>query len=189
MDGRGARHDLFVIGVLQLRLARAGVRGRRAQRRRHSQRLAAATGRRLGPRHQPDYLGGLFGHDLGWTITALETERAMVLDHWGAFVLQPLEDNRTRFIIRSTVSDSSIPVWASVLEFLTFELPHFIMERRMMLTIKALAEPHRRIEASARWGGRDVRSCSRLHRPYSVVRGARDRRFEWPRLLPQQRGR
>jgi hypothetical protein len=99
---------------------------------------------------QPAYLGGLFGQDLGWTITALEPERAMVLEHWGAFVLQPLEDNRTRFIIRSTVSDPSITVWASALEFLTFELPHFIMERRMMLTIKTLAEHHGNIEALAR---------------------------------------
>jgi hypothetical protein len=98
---------------------------------------------------QPDYLGGLFGTDLGWTITALEPERVMVLDRWGAFVLQPAEGGRTRFIIRSAIASPDIPVWTSALGFLTLELPHFIMERRMMLTIKGLAEGHERIAGNA----------------------------------------
>jgi hypothetical protein len=89
---------------------------------------------------QPNYLGGVFGEDLGWRIVALEPPRAMVLDHWGAFVLRPIEKGHTRFIIRSTISHERISTWASALNMLTFELPHFIMERRMMLTIKALAE-------------------------------------------------
>ena len=94
---------------------------------------------------QPGYLGGLFGDDLGWTITALEPERAMVLERWGAFVLQPGADGRTRFIIRSAAGHPDLPVWTSALAFLTFELPHFVMERQMMLTIKALAERDDRI--------------------------------------------
>jgi len=99
---------------------------------------------------QPTYLGGLFGREVGWTITALQENRALVLDQWGAFVLVPTPDGGTRFIIRSTFSDSRFPVWAAALEFMTFELPHFIMERRMMLSIKALAERHDEREASAR---------------------------------------
>jgi hypothetical protein len=89
---------------------------------------------------QPGYLGGLFGNDLGWRVTAVEPNRAMVLEHWGAFVLLPTEDGRTRFIIRSTTSNPAIPAWAAAVDLLAFQLPHFIMERRMMLTIKERAE-------------------------------------------------
>jgi hypothetical protein len=89
---------------------------------------------------QPEYLRGMFGRDLGWRVVSIEPGHAMVLENWGAFVLLPTDDGRTRFVIRSTISNPEIPVWASALEFMTFELPHFIMERRMMLTIKSLAE-------------------------------------------------
>ena len=60
--------------------------------------------------------------------------------NWGAFVLVPTADGRTRFIVRSTITNPRIPVWAAVLNMGAFELPHFIMERRMMLTIKDLSE-------------------------------------------------
>jgi hypothetical protein len=46
----------------------------------------------------------------------------------------------TRFIIRTPIGHERTPVWAAVLDMATFQLPHFIMERRMMLRIKALAE-------------------------------------------------
>lgn len=101
------------------------------------------------PATQPNYLGGLFGPRPGWTVTALGAPRAIVLDQWGAFVLLPTEDGGTRFIIRSTFSEPGFPVWAAGLRFLAFELPHFVMERRMMLTIKTLAEQHHSLRASA----------------------------------------
>jgi hypothetical protein len=88
---------------------------------------------------QPGYLG-VFDEPLGWRVTRADPGRALVLENWGAFVLLPIDNHRTRFIIRSTISDRSIPVWASPLNMVTFQLPHFIMQRRMMLTIKALAE-------------------------------------------------
>ena len=89
---------------------------------------------------QPGYLGGVLGDNLGWTVTALEPGRALVLRNWGGFVLHPTEDGRTRFIIRTTVGDPGIRPWMAALDMMAFELPHFIMERRMMLQIKALAE-------------------------------------------------
>jgi hypothetical protein len=73
-----------------------------------------------------------------------------VLENWGAFVLLPVGDEQTRFIVRSTMSNRRIPVWASALNLVAFQLPHFIMERRMMLTIKALAEERRALHAAAR---------------------------------------
>jgi hypothetical protein len=89
---------------------------------------------------QPDYLGGLFGPNVGWRVSELQEGRAIVLEHWGAFVLEPASGGRTRFLIRSTVGGTHAPAWGAGLTLVLFELPHFIMERRMMLTIKACAE-------------------------------------------------
>ena len=89
---------------------------------------------------QRTYLGGMLGDELESTVSAVTPERVLVLEKWGTFVLQPIADERTRFIIRSTMSDRNRSVWASAANLLGFQLPHFIMQRRMMLTIKALAE-------------------------------------------------
>jgi mono/diheme cytochrome c family protein len=110
--------------------------------------------RRVGdvvPATQEGYLGGIFGNRPGWRVAQVEPRRALVLDGWGAFVLMPSDPGRTRFIIRSRAGGPGIPVWAAGLQFMAFELPHFIMERRMMLTIKALAEGR---EQRAAAGGR-----------------------------------
>ena len=109
--------------------------------------------RRVGdfvPAAQPHYLGGLFGREVGWTVTQLEPGRTMVLDPWGAFVLEPAGRDRTRFIIRSSVGGPETPAWGAGLTFALFELPHFIMERKMMLTIKARAERHAALARVAR---------------------------------------
>jgi uncharacterized protein YndB with AHSA1/START domain len=98
---------------------------------------------------QARYLGGIFGDRPGWTVSEVVPNRAMVLDYWGAFVLEPTPDGATRFIIRTTVGDERIPAWAAPLDMIAFELPHFIMERRMMLRIKSLAE------RNAARGGKD----------------------------------
>lgn len=89
---------------------------------------------------QPGYMGGLFGEHPGWTVNAVTPERTLILDQWGTFALEPAADQRTRFIIRSTMSNRQIPVWASALNLFAFQMPHYIMQRRMMLTIKELAE-------------------------------------------------
>jgi hypothetical protein len=89
---------------------------------------------------QPGYMGGLFGGRPGWVIDVLEPDRALVLRNWGAFVLVSRPEGDTRLLIRSTISHERIPAWAAALNFTAFELPHFIMQRRMLLGIKALAE-------------------------------------------------
>ncbi|HEX6162503.1 MAG TPA: hypothetical protein VFZ31_04000 [Vicinamibacterales bacterium] len=89
---------------------------------------------------QPGYLGGIFGDQVGWTVTEVVPNRAMVLQNWGAFVLQPAGNGTTRFIIRTKVGDQRFPVWAAPLDMMAFEVPHFIMQRKMMLRIKTLAE-------------------------------------------------
>jgi hypothetical protein len=89
---------------------------------------------------QPDFLGGVLGADLGWYVTEVRPEEALVLHHWGAFVLKSDGYGGTRLIVRSTMSHPRIPVWAAAITFTAFELPHFIMERRMLLGIKERAE-------------------------------------------------
>jgi hypothetical protein len=86
------------------------------------------------------YMGGLFGERPGWAIEVFEPNRALVLRNWGAFVLEPYPGGRTRLLIRSTISHERIPAWAAALNLTLFELPHFVMQRRMLLGIKALAE-------------------------------------------------
>jgi hypothetical protein len=89
---------------------------------------------------QPGYLGSLLNERPGWNVAYVKPNEALVLEHWGAFVLVPDLGGRTRFLIRSTISHERIPVWAAAINFTAFELPHFIMQRRMMLNIKELAE-------------------------------------------------
>jgi hypothetical protein len=89
---------------------------------------------------QEGYLGGVFDERPGWTITYLRPPQAVVLGGWGAFVLVPTLDGRTRLLIRSTISNERIPTWAAAMNLTLFELPHFIMQRRMMLGIKERAE-------------------------------------------------
>ena len=88
----------------------------------------------------PAYLGGLLGEDLAWPVADVTPERALVLEKRGSFVLQPISDEQTRFIIRSPMGNRNRSVWASAANMLAFQLPHYIMQRRMMLNIKALAE-------------------------------------------------
>ena len=58
---------------------------------------------------QPGYLGGLLGEDLGWYVTEVQANRALVLHYWGAFVLQENGRGGTRLLIRSTTSNRHIP--------------------------------------------------------------------------------
>lgn len=76
-------------------------------------------------------------------VAALLPPRALVLANRSAFVLVPTDQGQTRLIVRSTISERGIPVWASTLSFLAFEPPRFLRQRRMLLTIKALAEGQR----------------------------------------------
>jgi hypothetical protein len=88
---------------------------------------------------QEGYLGGFFGQRPGWRVQHVETNRALVLEGWGAFVLVPV-GNQTRLVIRSTISNERISPSLAAINWSLFEMPHLIMQRRMMLSIKELAE-------------------------------------------------
>lgn len=56
---------------------------------------------------------------------------------WG-FILEPAADGKTRLVMRSV---TSVPPFSrAALAGYAWELPHFIMERRMMVHLKALVE-------------------------------------------------
>lgn len=93
----------------------------------------------LVPATPPRWLG-LPIEPQGWKVAQVVPERALVLENWGAFVLVPQRDGSTRFIVRSKFGDPRAPVWGAVLTFVTLDVPHFIMERKMLLTLRDLAE-------------------------------------------------
>jgi hypothetical protein len=71
-----------------------------------------------------------------WKVLALEPNRLLVLEGWGAFVLERLGDCATRLIVRSRGPGA----WGRLSHYLFWEPAHFVMERRMLLGIKARAE-------------------------------------------------
>lgn len=90
------------------------------------------------------WLGGRFDDKAGWFVVDLEPNRHLVLrdeierGSW-SFILRPLPDGKTRFLIRARGDrPSNLARWTFHLS--VFEPAHFIMERKMMLTLKELAE-------------------------------------------------
>jgi hypothetical protein len=73
---------------------------------------------------------------VAWRVREIEDGRALVLDGW-AFVVEPLEGSRkSRLIARTRIAGKAAAVgWA-----LLIELPHFLMERKMLNGIKERAE-------------------------------------------------
>ncbi|MEJ8802783.1 SRPBCC family protein [Pontibacter sp. H249] len=71
-------------------------------------------------------------------VVALEKNHYFILKDWGTFILEPVDANTTRFLIRSHGQKEN---WfRQILLFLLFDPIHFLMERKMMLSIKKLAE-------------------------------------------------
>jgi hypothetical protein len=70
--------------------------------------------------------------------------RALVIEQWGAYIVKPVDESTCRLLARSNTERSS----AGVMYVLLIELPHAIMERKMLLGIK------KRAERSHRLGGR-----------------------------------
>jgi hypothetical protein len=88
------------------------------------------------PAGPPDMLGGRLAAVAGWTVLAVEPNRALVLEGWGAFVLEPRGARATRLIVRSRGAGA----WGRLAHYLFWEAAHFVMERRMLLGVKRRAE-------------------------------------------------
>jgi hypothetical protein len=72
----------------------------------------------------------------GLPLSVFEPGHALALLGWGSFVLEPIDELSCRLITRSRVKRG----WQAVMYSLLTELPHFIMQRKMMLGIKQRAE-------------------------------------------------
>ncbi len=72
----------------------------------------------------------------GMKVATFEPGRAIVLEGWGAFVVDPIDEESTRVILRTRVPRGSTTLYY----LLGIEIPHFIMEQRMLKGIKERAE-------------------------------------------------
>jgi hypothetical protein len=91
-----------------------------------------------------DWLGGRFKNKAGWFVVRMEENHALVLrdeiEHgsW-AFILRPVDAGKTRLIIRAR-GDKPANLPMKLFSYGFFEPAHFIMERKMLLTLKKRAE-------------------------------------------------
>jgi uncharacterized protein YndB with AHSA1/START domain len=81
----------------------------------------------------------------GLRVSVFEPGRAIGLEGWATFALEPVGSDRTRLIARGGVPGGA----AAVSYALLMEIPHFLMERRMLLGIKERAERTPRNATSA----------------------------------------
>jgi hypothetical protein len=72
----------------------------------------------------------------GTTLKEVEPPYALVIENWGAYLIEPINDSSCRLIARSNTERNG----AAVFYLLLVELPHAIMERRMLIGIKQRAE-------------------------------------------------
>jgi hypothetical protein len=66
----------------------------------------------------------------------VEPSRALVIQNWGAYVLEPIDSDSCRLLARSRAERNAM----GIAYILGIELPHAIMERKMLLGIKQRAE-------------------------------------------------
>jgi hypothetical protein len=77
----------------------------------------------------------------GLRVSVFEPGRALGLEGWGTFALEPLGAERTRVIVRGGTPRGP----GAIAYGLLMEIPHFLMERRMLLGIKERVERNRGI--------------------------------------------
>ena len=73
---------------------------------------------------------------LGLKVARFDPGRALVLDGWGALVIEPLDTGRARLLARGHAPRGRLAEAYGLL----IEIPHFVMERKMLLGIKERAE-------------------------------------------------
>ena len=72
----------------------------------------------------------------GLPVARFEPGRVLAVESWGAFVLEPHGPGDTRLIARGRTPRG----FGALGNALVMEIPHFVMERKMLLGIKARAE-------------------------------------------------
>jgi hypothetical protein len=82
-------------------------------------------------------------------LTVVDPPHALVIDNWGAYVVEPLDDTHCRLLARSHTDRNAM----GVAYLLAVELPHAIMERKMLLGIKLRAERRQQDRARGQFWG------------------------------------
>jgi hypothetical protein len=77
--------------------------------------------------------------DNGLPVTRFEPGREIGLKGWGTFELAPLPGGRTRMVVRGEPQGAAGRIFYELL----VQIPHLVMERRMLVGIKQRAEAAR----------------------------------------------
>jgi hypothetical protein len=91
-----------------------------------------------------NWLGGKYKDLTGWFVVEIDPERALVLRDeveygtW-SFILKPVDEHTTRLIVRARGGKPETLAMRAF-HYAIFEPAHFIMERKMLVTLKRLAE-------------------------------------------------
>jgi hypothetical protein len=80
--------------------------------------------------------GAVYGQSSFWITKVYEEGKLLYL--WGSIVVLPVDETSTRLIVRSYAKPLSGP--AQTINKLTYDWMHYVMERGMLLGIKARAE-------------------------------------------------
>ena len=70
----------------------------------------------------------------GLSVSRFEPGREIALEGWGSFAVEPLGEKRSRVVCRGESHDG--PLYTAYYVGL-IELPHFLMERKMLLGVDA----------------------------------------------------
>lgn len=81
----------------------------------------------------------------GPAVTRFEPGRVIGLEGWGVFVLQPEGDRACRLIARGRIPRGAPTLFYRAL----LEVPHFVMQRKMLIGIKGRAESADKVGPSA----------------------------------------
>jgi hypothetical protein len=84
--------------------------------------------------------------NFNFTVSAVDPGKAFVLKGWGAFALKEIDTTHTRLVVRTHGQET--PNLLSKLDDFIGVPTHYIMERRMLMGLKAAAEG-RRLSAAA----------------------------------------
>lgn len=94
---------------------------------------------RVHPEWQQRQIGEpvpLFPGTPGLPVTVFEPGRALGLEGWGLLLVEPAGAGRSRLIVRGRIARGA----ATAFYLTLLEIPHFVMERQMLLGIKRRAE-------------------------------------------------
>ena len=97
-----------------------------------------ALGERV-PMARQDVFGGSLSETTQLRIVQLEPDR-LIANVPGRFVLQPLDEQRTRLFLRERLADQGEGVAGIAIRWLVWDPMHFVMEQRMLRGIKERAE-------------------------------------------------